>query len=121
MTTWATIGGGKVFSSAVKTDGTLWTWGANNYGKLGLGNTISKSSPNQVGALTNWVTVSKGTFSMHSLATTTGSALWVWGRGADGALGLGNTTNYSSPKQVGAVTKWSKITTGSQLSLAIQT
>ena len=35
--------------------------------------------------------------------------LWTWGYGADGANGQGNTTSYSSPVQVGALTDWSKV------------
>ena len=38
--------------------------------------------------------------------------LWSWGYNAFGRLGLGNTTNYSSPKQVGALTTWNKLSKG---------
>ena len=41
-------------SGAVKTDGTLWLWGENNTGNLGDGTTVNKSSPIQIGLLTNW-------------------------------------------------------------------
>jgi alpha-tubulin suppressor-like RCC1 family protein len=51
---------------AIKTDNTLWSWGSNGYGKLGLGNTANRSSPTQIGALTNWLTV--GTGREHTLA-----------------------------------------------------
>ena len=33
--------------------------------------------------------------------------MWTWGAGTDGRLGLGNTSYYSSPKQVGTLTNWS--------------
>jgi alpha-tubulin suppressor-like RCC1 family protein len=46
------------FSSAIKTDGTLWAWGSNSGGPLGLGDATSRSSPVQVGALTTWNSVS---------------------------------------------------------------
>ena len=39
---------------AIKTDGTLWSWGGNGSGELGLGDTTFYSSPVQVGANTNW-------------------------------------------------------------------
>jgi alpha-tubulin suppressor-like RCC1 family protein len=38
--------------------------------------------------------------------------LWSWGQNSFGQLGLGNTTSYSSPKQIGALTTWSKVSTG---------
>ena len=46
--------------------------------------------------------------------------LWSWGRNNVGQLGLGNTTYYSSPKQVGALTTWSKITAGRYHTVAIK-
>ena len=44
-------------TAAIKTDGTLWTWGKNDNGQLGLGNTTYYSSPKQVGSLTKWYKV----------------------------------------------------------------
>jgi hypothetical protein len=91
---------------AIKTDGTLWSWGYNAQGQLGLGNTISYSSPKQVGALTNWLTVAAA---YHTLAIKTDGTLWAWGNNNQGQLGLGNTVNYSSPVQVGLLTNWLKV------------
>ena len=56
LTNWSKIicGSGHVF--AIKTDGTLWSWGRNDTGQLRQGNTINRSSPVQVGALTSWLT-----------------------------------------------------------------
>ena len=45
---------------AIKSDGTLWGWGANGQGRLGDGTTVSKSSPVQIGSLTNWKYVTCG-------------------------------------------------------------
>ena len=39
---------------AIKTNGTLWMWGQNNFGQLGQNDTINRSSPVQVGTATNW-------------------------------------------------------------------
>ena len=47
--------------------------------------------------------------------------LWAWGYNNIGQLGLGNTTNYSSPKQVGALTTWSTVAAGTKFSLATKT
>jgi alpha-tubulin suppressor-like RCC1 family protein len=41
-------------SAGIKNDGTLWLWGYNSYGQLGLNNTVNKSSPTQVGSYTDW-------------------------------------------------------------------
>lgn len=61
------------FSAAVKTDGTLWLWGRNNGGQLGQGNVTNRSSPVQVGSLTNWSQVSlSNTSGNFTLAITKG-------------------------------------------------
>ena len=39
---------------AVKTDGTLWSWGRSDKGQLGHGNTTDRCSPVQIGSLTDW-------------------------------------------------------------------
>jgi len=44
--------------------------------------------------------------------------LWSWGYNPYGQLGLANTTNYSSPKQVGALTTWSSLAAGGYHTLA---
>ena len=47
--------------------------------------------------------------------------LWSWGGNGYGELGLGNTTNRSSPVQVGALTTWSNVFGGTNCSFAIKT
>ena len=47
--------------------------------------------------------------------------LFGWGSNAEGQLGLGNTTSYSSPKQIGALTAWSKIAGGQRYTVSIKT
>jgi alpha-tubulin suppressor-like RCC1 family protein len=95
-------------SFAVKIDGTLWSWGSNSNGQLGLGNTTSYSSPKQIGALTNWLSISAGFY--FAVAIKTDGTIWSWGQNDLGQLGLGNTTYYSSPKQIGSLTNWSTLT-----------
>jgi alpha-tubulin suppressor-like RCC1 family protein len=92
---------------AIKTNGTLWTWGHNNLGQLGLGDTTARNSPVQVGAGTTWSTVSAKAY--YSAAIKTDGTLWSWGYNYSGTLGLGNTTHRSSPVQVGALTNWSVV------------
>jgi alpha-tubulin suppressor-like RCC1 family protein len=120
LTTWALAGNaGAHNSSAVKTDGTLWTWGYGAYGSNGDGTTTSRSSPVQVGALTDWATPIGGTQFMAALKTD--GTLWTWGSGADGRLGHGNVTTLSSPAQVGALTTWSGGVGGNNFMTAFKT
>ena len=120
LTTWArSIGGGK-FTIAVKTDGTIWSWGRNINGYLGLGDTANRSSPVQIGALTNWTTkIYSG--SQQTFAIKNDGTLWAWGGNNSGTLGQGNTTYYSSPKQIGALTTWSDIAPRGNAVIALKT
>ena len=104
---WKQISSGLNNCAAIRTDGTLWTWGTNGSGQLGLGDVTSRSSPTQVGALTNWSKVSFGDSSC--LAIKTDGTLWAWGSNGRGQLGLGDIISRSSPVQVGALTNWAEI------------
>jgi alpha-tubulin suppressor-like RCC1 family protein len=122
LTTWSSIsvGGAYATAAAIKTNGTLWVWGLNDYGQLGLGDVTNRSSPVQVGALTTWSKVSAGG-PFHTIAIKTDGTLWSWGRNQYGQLGLSNITNYSSPKQVGALTTWLSIAIWNSSGSAIKT
>lgn len=128
LTTWSQLSLGRMCSAAIKSDGTLWTWGANSGGQLGIGSTGNAYSPVQVGALTNWAQVSAGgksniTYGGHMVAIKTDGTLWAWGKNNVGQLGRGNTTDYSSPVQVGALTTWAQVSTdaGGYHNLAVKT
>ena len=109
LTTWAGVAGGGIFAGAIKTDGTLWMWGKNSlYGNLGVGNQTNYSSPVQVGSLTDWSKLGCGEAFTGSIKTN--GALWMWGNGVSGQLGNGTTTEVNtSPLQVGSLTDWSKL------------
>ena len=104
---------------AIKTNGTLWAWGSNEFGQLGLNNGgpagyDKASSPTQIGTETTWKAVrSSGIYGMTALKTD--GTLWTWGQNENGVSGL-NAANdvgqYSSPTQVGTDTTWSILTGG---------
>lgn len=118
LTTWKQVSAHGVLrfelhTAAVKTDGTLWTWGINNYGQLGNGNLAYYSSPIQVGALTTWKSVYAGPW--MTAAITSDGKLYTWGLNNQSQLGIGAipsaTVYYSSPVQVGALTNWKYVVT----------
>jgi hypothetical protein len=119
-TTWSSIATGYRHSLAIKTDGTLWSWGYNASfaGQLGQNNLINYSSPVQIPG-TTWRSIDGGDY--HTLATKTDGTLWAWGYNFGGRLGLNNTTYYSSPVQIPGTTWSSTIACGAQHSLAIKT
>ena len=118
LTGWKQVSCGYAHTSAIRTDGTLWAWGANDSGQLGLNNSAWYSSPVQVGALTNWKSVVVST-SVSTMAIKTDGTLWGWGYNVGGELGIGNIVNYSSPVQVGSLTSWKTVGAGTYHSMAI--
>jgi alpha-tubulin suppressor-like RCC1 family protein len=79
------IAAGDEYTITVKSDGTLWTWGKNDYGQLGDGSNASRASPRQVG--TGFRTVAAG--ASHTVAVGIDGSLWAWGYNLFGQLGDG--------------------------------
>ena len=119
LTNWKQVAGGNGWFAAIKTDGTLWTWGYNNNGQLGLSDITHRSSPVQVGALTNWRQVVAAGLTTNAIKTD--GTLWTWGHNSYGALGLGDVDHRSSPVQVGALTNWKQVAGGQYINGAIKT
>ena len=113
-TTWTQEwSGGNQHRVAIKSNGTLWTWGDNSdRGQLGqniAGSPGSRSSPIQVGSGTDWSKVGKMFGGYGCAAIKTNGTLWVWGNNGAGALGLSQSvTGLSSPTQVPGTT-WKAI------------
>lgn len=95
-------------SVALKSDGTVWAWGNNNFGQLGNGTSASYYIPVQVrgrfgnGELTNIVSIAAGIY--HTVALKADGTVWSWGYNADGQLGDGTETMSKTPVQV----KWGR-------------
>jgi alpha-tubulin suppressor-like RCC1 family protein len=101
---------GGYHSCAIKTDGTLWCWGANSRGQLGDGTTANTSTPVQAGASTLGSNVAKVALGIqHSCARKTDGTLWCWGWNNRGQLGDGTTADKSTPVQAGASTLGSNV------------
>jgi alpha-tubulin suppressor-like RCC1 family protein len=115
-TNWSQIDVGQYQTTATKTDGTLWVWGRNTQGTLGLNDTASRSSPTQSGTGTNWSMISTSVY--NNLATKTDGTLWSWGRNTNGQLGQNDTASRSSPTQIGTATNWTLVSVGSYSSMA---
>ncbi len=101
-----------------KTDGTLWAWGRNDDGILGLNDRTARSSPTQVGTDTTWRNVVFG--ATHTLATKTDGTMWSWGVGGNW-LGRSNNASQSSPCQIPGTNWTEEIAAGEESSFAIKT
>ena len=101
-TDWQQVACAYEHTAAIKTDGTLWSWGSNVVGNLGDNTVTKKSSPVQtIAGGTNWKLVDGGRF--NTFAIKTDGTLWSWGQDQYGQLGDNTRVNKSSPVQTIAV------------------
>lgn len=91
---------------AIKTNGTLWSWGENSAGQLGIGNTQAQPQPVQVGTDTDWKQVAAGVSSV--LALKADGSLWGWGFNMYGEL-FGYEGKQASPVRLGSETDWEQV------------
>jgi len=124
---WSAVAAGANHAIALKTNGTLWAWGENDYGQLGDesggGPTAYRSSPTQVGSDMDWKAIATG--DEHSLAIKTGGTLWGWGANGVGQAGITCTSPATctiaiAPVQVGTGTTWSGVDGGFAFTLALK-
>jgi len=118
---WKQVIIGYTHTAAVKTDGSLWTWGFSTAGQLGRNNIVNASSPVQtISAGTNWKSVSIG--GAHTGALKADGTLWVWGLSSSGQIGNNAILSMSSPVQtVSGGSSWKKISLAGSHSAAIKT
>ena len=95
---WFIVTAGWYHTTAIKSDGTLWAWGYNNYGQLGDGTVINKNTPVQIGADTDWITVIVGL--NYTTAIKRNDTLWAWGDNRSGQLGDGTVIEKNVPIQI---------------------
>lgn len=115
------LAAGANHSCAVKLDGTLWCWGRNSAGQLGLGDTENRYLLTQVGADRDWMNVAAG--AEHTCAIrekNDARTLWCWGDNAYGQLGAGSDPRKISPVQIGSDVDWAMVESGSNHTCAIK-
>ena len=105
-------------SIALKSNGTVWTWGNNERGQLGDGTTMHRCTPVQVQNLTDAVAISAG--GLHSVALGADGTVWTWGWNSQGQLGNGSVTNHNAPVQVWNLTNVAAISAGSSHTVALR-
>lgn len=112
------ISAGENHTLAIRANGTLWAWGDNSTGELGLGNKIDSSVPTATGTGANWVAVSAGTD--HSVGIKADGSLWSWGRNDLGQVGNGGTATCTAPVSIGEGQKWLSASAGYNHTLAVR-
>ena len=115
------IASGLDFTVALKSDGSVWTWGNNSSGQLGIGyttldadgkveklstasNSMSRISSwaeplqvadtNGLGTLSNIISIVAG--DNFAMALSADGAVYTWGNGSNGKLGDNNTSSHNA-------------------------
>lgn len=97
-----------LWSMALCADGTVWTWGINTHGNLGLGHYNTVSVPTQVPGLTGVRAICAAPLNAYALKND--GSLWAWGYGP--ALGIGWDGGSSATPQLVPLANVSKIVGG---------
>ncbi len=105
-------------SFALKSDGTVWAWGGNFYGRLGDGTTTSSNTPAQTVGLTGVVQLSAGQY--RSFALKGDGTVWAWGDNTYGQLGDGTRTSSKIPFQLPTLSGITQISVGGPHTLALK-
>jgi len=97
---WKAVIAGSSHAFALGEDGSLWAWGRNNNGQLGIGNNINTNLPTKHTSAYNWAMVA--TAERSTFAIRTDGTLWGWGE----------FTNSNTPRQVGGDRNWVTVSVG---------
>lgn len=109
------IAAGEVFGAAVKTDGTVWIWGA----PVLTGGFDLIMKPIQLSGIANVTAIAAG--DRHLLMLKTDKTVWAIGTNSSGELGNGNaTTRSTTPVQVAGLSNVARIAAGEQFSVALK-
>ena len=95
------ITSGSLSSYALKNDGTMWAWGYNDYGELGLGDTLHRTSPTQITGLTGITAIEAGM--QHCFVLKNDGTVRGWGYNSAGQIGNGTATNSNIPMLVNSL------------------
>ena len=117
-TNWVSLSVGEKYAVALKSDGSLWTWGYNKHGQLGDGTYEDKEVPTRIGTDNDWVQVQGG--GCFTLGIKQDGTLWGWGYNSFGALGDGTTTTINTPTRIGPDADWKIISPGMFNTLGIR-
>jgi uncharacterized repeat protein (TIGR01451 family) len=110
---------GGTHSLALKSDGTVWSWGLNSLGETG-GDGPSYTDARVVNGLSNVTAVSAG--SNHSMALKSDGTVWIWGGNDRGQLGLGtlDSDRHPTPVIVPGLTGVNSISAGTGFSVVVR-
>ena len=113
---WVSISAGVGHSLAIKSDGTLWTWGESVQEQFARPKPAGTPVPAAPG--NDWKQAAAG--GIHSVALKKDGTLWAWGNNWAGSVGSTSPEGSSVPVQIGSETNWIRIWAGSLETVGMQ-
>ena len=112
------VGSNAAHTCAVKADGTVWCWGSNTDGQLGIGADGGVAArPTRLDGIADAVEVAAGT--AFTCARTRDGSVYCWGRNDVGQLGVGPATSRGSPAKLSSIGSVKAIAAGGYHACAI--
>ena len=108
---WAAVSIGNGFTVAIRTDGSLWAWGANFSGSLGDGTTTTRTTPVRIGNDNDWIAASAGHDT--TVAVRSDGSLWAWGA-------EDRTADSTTPARIGNDSGWVAASAGANHRVAVR-
>jgi len=115
-TDWVGISAAAARNLAIKSDGTIWTWGESVQGRFGRPTTIPRPVPAAPGS--DWKQAAAG--GIHVVALKRDGTLWGWGNNWAGSVGIDSTNGSTLPVQIGPATNWVMVWASTLESVALQ-
>jgi len=116
-TDWVNVEAGEAHCLALKRDGTLWSWGNNGNGQLGVGDSIHRSSPQQIGSDNDWVFISPSGYSSYAIKKD--GSIWGWGENFYGNIDS-TRADKADPVKIDGKSKWRKICGGNAFRMSLR-
>ncbi|WP_239634249.1 S-layer homology domain-containing protein [Paenibacillus sp. H1-7] len=112
------ITGGLSHTVALKSDGSVWTWGDGFHGKLGTGPNVNRYTPSRVKELFDVTAIAAGM--NHTLALRKDGTVWSWGQNTKGQLGDGTREDRTAPFEIPYLSNVVAIAAGNNHSMALK-
>ncbi len=121
-TDWLIIATGQGHTCGIRQPGTLWCWGRNTDGELGMGTGAPAQLrvPTQTGVDNDWVHIAAG--QQHTCGIRKPGTLWCWGRGSSSQLGIaGKPSPVRTPTKIGNANNWADVAVNTLHTCGVQT
>ena len=115
-TNWTSISASADFNLAIKSDGTMWTWGASKTTQH-TGMTVIYA-PIQAAGDNDWKQAATG--GDAAVALKRNGTLWAWGNNWAGSVGIASTNGSNTPVQIGSATNWTRVWAATLETLGLQ-